>query len=146
MRARFFACYIKGALAAALQTVQGLQQQSGFANARVAADQHHTAFDHAATQYAIEFILTRGCAVNVLRFNVAERHHRRRRCQTGAFAVTVFAGPRVADPAFHQGVPRLAMRAFAQPLGAGAATFATTEEGFVFCHALHDTGGPWVTM
>jgi MFS family permease len=38
------------------------------------------------------------------------------------------------------------MRAFAQPFGAGAATFAATEEGFVFGHGLHDTGGSWVTM
>ena len=76
LRAGFFACYIKRALAAALQTVQRLQQQGGFANARIAADQHHTAFDHAAAHYAIEFILTGRCAIHLLRFDVAERHHR----------------------------------------------------------------------
>jgi hypothetical protein len=38
------------------------------------------------------------------------------------------------------------MRAFAQPLGAGAAAFAAAEQGFVFGHALHDKGGAWVTM
>jgi len=38
------------------------------------------------------------------------------------------------------------MRAFAQPFRAGAAAFAATEEGFVFGHGLHDTGGSWATM
>ena len=53
LRAGFFAGDIQGALAAALQTVERLQQQSGFANARVATDQDHAAFDHAAAQYAV---------------------------------------------------------------------------------------------
>jgi hypothetical protein len=63
-------------LAAALQTIQGLQQQGGFANAWVAADQHHAAFDHAPAQDAVKFVLARGCAVHVLRFDVGEGRDR----------------------------------------------------------------------
>ena len=40
----------------ALQGVHGLQQQGGFANARVAANQHHAAFHDAAAQHAVQLV------------------------------------------------------------------------------------------
>ena len=135
LRARLFTSDIQGVLAAALQTIQGLQQQGGLANARVAANQHHTALHHAAAQDAVQFILPGGGALHVLRFDGTQGHDGRGGGQARAFAVAVFAGAAVADHRLDQGVPSAAVGAFAQPFGAGAATVAAAEKGFVFGHA-----------
>ena len=72
MGATFFARDVKGAQAFALQSVQGLQQQGGFANAGVAANQHHAALHNAPAQGAVEFVQARGGAVNVGGLDVFE--------------------------------------------------------------------------
>ena len=68
----FFACDIKRVHAFALQCIQGLQQQSGLADARIATDQNHAAFHHTAAQSAVELFDARGAAVDVGGFNVTQ--------------------------------------------------------------------------
>ena len=69
--ATFFARDIQGVHALALECIQGLQQQGGFANARIAANQNHAAFHHAAAQSAVEFFDAGGAAIDVGGFDVA---------------------------------------------------------------------------
>jgi hypothetical protein len=68
--AAFFARHIQGVHAAALQGVHRLQQQGGFANARIAADQHHAAFDHATAQHPVQLIDAGGVALEVCRLDL----------------------------------------------------------------------------
>jgi hypothetical protein len=46
----------------ALIAGQRLQQQGGLADARIAADQHHRAFDQAAAEHAVELAQSGGHA------------------------------------------------------------------------------------
>jgi hypothetical protein len=63
------------ALAAALKRIQRLQQQGGFANARVAADQHHAALDHAAAQHPVQVLMAGGGARHIDRIDLAQGGH-----------------------------------------------------------------------
>jgi hypothetical protein len=72
--ARFFARHIQRGHRQA-QLVQRLQQQRAFANAGVAADQHHAAFHHATAQHAVQLVQAGGQALEVGRVNVGQRGH-----------------------------------------------------------------------
>jgi hypothetical protein len=52
----FLARDIQRGKACTLQGIERLQQQRGFPNARVAADEHHAPLDDAATQHPIELL------------------------------------------------------------------------------------------
>jgi hypothetical protein len=52
--------------------VDGLQQQCGLTDARVTADQHHPAFDHAAAQHAVQLLDAGGRAPSRLVWPTAE--------------------------------------------------------------------------
>ena len=75
LRAAFFARHVKRRHARALQGIQRLEQQRGFANARIAAHEHHAAGDDTAAQRAIQLGLARGRARHVLRLNAGQRLH-----------------------------------------------------------------------
>ena len=121
--------------------VHGLQQQGGFANARVAADQHHAAFHDAAAQHAVQLVDAAGVRATSC-------------ASMAARGITGCALARPAQPCgrsggfarpglghlLDQGVPGAAGRAFAQPARAGAAAFGTGKRGFVFGHG--DRKGP----
>ena len=53
----------------------------------------------------------------------------------------VFGGCTAFSDGFNQRVPGVAMRAFAQPLGRGAAAFGAGVEGFFFGHGARRTSG-----
>ena len=89
---RLFARHIQGGHAAALQTVHGLQQQGGLANAGVSANQHHAAVDHAATEHPVELFLAGGGARHVVGFDVRQHCHFGTGCECGHAGVAVFAG------------------------------------------------------
>ena len=129
-----FARHIQGAHAAALQTVHGLQNQRRFTNAGVAANQHHTTLHHAAAQHTVEFFLARRRARHILRFDVGKNCHFRGRGQSSHACVAVFGGAAAVDCRFNQRVPRVAARAFAQPLRRNAAAVGTGVLGFFFGH------------
>ena len=129
--ATFFARYVQGFLAAALQRIQGLQQQGGFANAGVTTDQHHPALDDSTAQDTVQFVLPRGGAVHVTGFDVAEGRH------LGGFGQrckAVLGRRTVVGHRFDQRVPGCTSRALAQPLGAGATAFGAGVDGFFFGH------------
>jgi hypothetical protein len=54
--------------------------------------------------------------------------------QGGHACVAVFGGAAAVDRGFNQRVPRIAARAFAQPLGSNAATVGAGVLGFFFGH------------
>ena len=125
MGTAFFACYIQGFFAGPLQRIKCLQQQRGFANAGVAADEHYAAFDHTAAQDTIQLGVTRGCAFKVTGFDTRQHRH------LGGFGKrreTIFNRPFCRSKRrLKQGVPRVAMRAFAQPLGTGASAIGANK-------------------
>ena len=93
-----------------------LQQQRALADARVAADQHHAAFDDAAAEHAVELFLAGGRAREVGRFDLGQGRHRlalRQRLEA------VLRRRGALGHGFFQRVPGIAVRALAQPLGAG---------------------------
>ena len=116
--AAFLTGDVQGIFSGALQRVQGLQQQRGLANARVAAYQYHATLHNAAAQHPVQLGVPGGCAVHVTGFNIGQYRHLRCTGQRGKAVAHAAIGRR---DRFHQGVPGRAGRAFAQPLGAGAA-------------------------
>ena len=50
--------------------VERLQQERGLADAGVAADQHHAAFDHATAQHPVQLVDAGGVALKVGRFDL----------------------------------------------------------------------------
>ena len=68
--ATFFAGHVQGGFALTLQRIQRLQQQGGFTDAGVAADQHHTALHHATAQHAVELFMAGGGAVDIAGLDV----------------------------------------------------------------------------
>ena len=76
LRTRFLTSDIQSALTRPLQTIQRLQKQGGFANARIAADEDHATFDHATAQHPVKLFLTTGCARHILRLDFRQRHDR----------------------------------------------------------------------
>ncbi len=76
-------------------------------------------------------------ALHVGGLNGRQWRDRLRRCQPGmaGAAVAVFAGRIGLGHRLNQGVPSAAVRAFAQPAGAGAAALGAGVDGFFFGHA-----------
>jgi hypothetical protein len=136
LRATLLAGDIQRAFTAALQRVQRLQQQRGFANAGVAANQHHAAFDDAAAQHPVQLFNAGGAAFHIRGFNVGQRGHRGGFGQRGK---TVLGGRIAFGYRLDQGVPGIALRAFAQPLGADATAFGAGVYRFVFGHGSNNT-------
>ena len=137
LRATFFARHIQRGQAAALQGIQRLQQQGGFANAGVAADQHHAAFDHAAAQHAIQLRQATGCARDVLRLDGGQGRDGLGVGQTGVAlrrAQAVFAATGAVGHGLDQAVPGRTAGAFAQPARAGGTAGVAGEQGFFFGH------------
>ena len=112
-------------LARRRQVGQRLQQQGGFADAGIAADQYHAALDQAAAEDAIELDQAGGDARRRARPHLGQAVHATsggERLETARLAL----GGR-----FDQGVPGQAMRTLALPLRALAAAFGADVEGFV---------------
>ena len=99
---------------------QRLQQQGRLADARVAADQHHATGHDAAAEHPVQFLLAGGRAFIVAGLDLGQRRHR---LASGQRLVAVLAAATGLGGGFGQGVPGAAVRAFAQPLGVGAAAF-----------------------
>ena len=73
LRAAFFAGHIQRLLPGTLQCVQRLQQEGGFADAGVAAYEHHAAFHNAATQNPVELVMAGGRVSHVGGLDVGQR-------------------------------------------------------------------------
>ena len=108
-----------------------MQQQSGFANTRVAANQNHAAGHQASTQHAIKLGHAAGKTRHVLRVNLLERLHGRSGSERGETVVTRFFGR-----GFDERIPRLTARALPRPFGRDAAAFAA--HILIFCRFCHD--------
>ena len=131
LRAAFLAGDIQSAFALALQRIQRLQQQRGFANTGVAANQHHPTFDDAAAQHPVQLLVAGGAALDFVGFNVRQHRHFGGGAERGE---AVFGFTLLRGYALNQAVPRAASGALAQPLGAGAAAIGTDKLGFFFSH------------
>jgi hypothetical protein len=110
-----------------------LQQQRAFANARVAADQHHATWHDAAAQNAVKLFQAAGCAGHLGHFDLGQVDHRLAFGQRLEAVVGAGAGGR--GHLFVQRVPGIALRAAAQPLGAGAAAFTANKNRAFLGHA-----------
>ena len=143
--ATFFTRDIQRGQACALQRIHGLQQQRGFADAGVAANEHHTAFDHAAAKHAVQLLNTAGRTCHILRFNGVQWGdglgvgHARIALWC---AEAVLAARRRLRHAFDQAVPGAAAGALAQPARRGAATFIAGVDGFLFGHGVTISAQP----
>ena len=138
--AAFLARHVEGFLAGALQRIERLQQQRGLADTGIAADQHHAAFDDATAQHAVQFVLAGRRAVHVGGFDVGQRGDLRGLRQGGK---AVLGRGGTLGHGFDQRVPGIAVRALAQPLGAGAAALVAGVDGFVLGHGPNNTGCPY---
>ncbi len=110
---------------------QRLQQQGGFADAGVAADQHHRALHQTAAQHAVEFDDAGRGARHFRRFNLGKSLHPARRRQR---AETVLPARGNLCDTLNQGVPCAAVRALPLPLGYLPAAFRAGVNRFWFCH------------
>ena len=137
LRAAFLAGDVER-LHAPRQRVERLQQQRRLADARVAADQHHAAFDDAAAEHAVELRRCRSACA---------------RCRSASISASVATGAalasdwkpgcacrRVASATVSQRVPGVAVRALAEPLRARAAAFGAGVDRLVACHCSHCAG------
>ena len=133
LRAALLPRHVQGFLTAALQRIQRLQQQGRFADAGVAADQHDAALDDAATQDAVQLVVTCRRALHIDRVNVAQSRHFSSFGQGGE---AVFGRLRALGDRLNQRIPGVAAGAFAQPLGGGAAAFGADVNSFFFSHGI----------
>ena len=112
----------------------GLQQQRGFADAGVAAEQDDRAIDQTAAQYAVKLAHAGRIARHFGGGNGGEgldgRGVRRPRLEACVFRLG-------RGQAFLKRVPLAAMRAFALPFRGSTAAFGTLVDGFGgFCHGV----------
>ena len=114
-----------------MQRIQRLQQQRGFAYARVTADQHHPAFNDAAAQHAVQLLMAGGAAFDFIGLDIGQDRYLGGGAQGGE---TVPGLALLGGDTLNQAVPGAAGRALAQPLGTGAAAIGTHELGFFFGH------------
>ena len=68
--AAFFAGDVQGIFARALQRVERLQEQGGFSDAGIPADQNHAAFHNAAAQNPVKLFVSGGCALDIAGLDV----------------------------------------------------------------------------
>ncbi len=128
---RLFAAYVQDFFGRG-EMRQCLQQQRGFADAGIAADQHHPAFHQSAAQHAIELGDTGRSARHFARFHLGQLLQLAgcRQC-----AVSVLARCRNRFRyRFHQRVPLAATRTLALPLWGLSAAFGAAIDRFCFCH------------
>src|SRR4029453_18598711 len=114
---------------------RGLQQQGGFADARLAAEEHQRSRDDAAAEDAIEFADAGGDAVGLRRFNFPVLL----RAGWGNSAHRIPMPRRSAHHAFERALldkraPRAAVVALALPLGPLHAAFLADEDRFRLFH------------
>jgi len=112
-------------LADASQRRERLQQQCGFADSGIAADQHHLPCDQPATEHAVEFAKTGRRALDLLRF---DRRQRDRDC------VAREAPPAPVGNRLGQRPGGAARRTGAEPLQRACATIGADESGLGFGH------------
>ena len=109
---------------------QRLDQQGGFADARVAADQHHRSDDEPAAQYAIELTDAGRDARDFFRRDLGQiaRRHRRAVLASGA---RVGGG---SHRGFVERIPGAARRTLADPFGRTRAALVAGENRFDLGH------------
>ena len=111
---------------------QGLQQQGGFADAGIAADQHHTAVHQPAAQHPVEFGDTGRRARHFARLHLRQLLQLAR-CRQRAVAVLARRRQRFRN-GLDQRVPRAAVRTLALPFGRLSAAFGAGINRFCFGH------------
>ena len=122
------------------QLVHRLQQQGGFADARVAADEHHAAAHQATAQHPVKFtdaggekgVLAQVDFIEALDFTGTD---------AGIAAALVFTGHLLRHQLFFQTIPLAAVIAFALPFAVHGAAVAANEVGFFLGH-LHTREAP----
>jgi hypothetical protein len=115
------------------QVRQRLQQQRRFADARVAADQHHAAGHQPAAQHAVEFLDAGGRARLLARADLGQHAQLAGAAHVGQGGEA--RGRRGFGDGLDQRVPGTAAGALPLPLGRAGAAFGTGVEGFLFGHA-----------
>ena len=131
LRAGFFAADVQDLLEAR-HARQRLQQQGRFADARIAADQHHAAGHQAAAQHAVEFLDAGAETRHIDRFDIGQTEHRRGLRQSLMLHRKTVAGG--FDDGFHQRIPLVAGRTLADPFVGNAAAFGAAVIGFCLGH------------
>ncbi|MNV44792.1 hypothetical protein D3C71_1365610 [compost metagenome] len=119
---------------------QRLQQQRRLADAGITADEHHRAGDQAAAQHTVELFESGGLARRFAGLDLGQAAH-----GAGGGQGRIAVGRRGGRRRFHrffQGVPGVAMRAFALPLRGSAAAVGAHVYGSGFGHARKCTGNP----
>ncbi len=119
-----------------MQRIDRLQQQSRFANAGVTANEHHTAFDDATAQHAVQLVLAGGVALYIDRLDLRQRRDFGCGRQTlrQRTAKAVFACGTGVGNGFDQRVPGTAAGAFAHPARAAGTAFGAAVSRLVFGH------------
>ena len=106
-----------------------LQQQGGFADARVAADEHKPAPDTAAAQHPVQLLKAGAVSLLPLGIDVPDPPHRAARRGAGGAARSLRRHADLLGP----GVPLPAGRAFSIPFGRLAAARRTDKNRFRLC-------------
>ena len=125
---RLLAAHVHG-LARCAHLRQRLQQQRGFAHARIAADQHHLPRDQSAAQHPVEFPYAGRQPLRLARADLRETLQ----CRGFRDAGVAVLRRRLGN-ALDQRVPCAAVRALALPLGRLAAAFGAGVDGLCFGH------------
>ena len=111
-----------------------LKQERGFADARIAGEEHRAARHQAAAQNAVEFANRHGYADEVARGYVLE-FLRSRRGGRRARAAAASTRSRLTLHALHQAVPALARRTLPRPLRGFVFALLADEDALGFAHA-----------
>ncbi|MDT4838658.1 hypothetical protein FQZ97_724200 [compost metagenome] len=98
---------------------EGLQEDGGLADARIAADQHHRAIHQAAAEDAVQLVGRRGKAWHLLDADFRQRLDLR--LLAGPAGTSAGCGGGAFQHGFHQRVPGPAVGALAGPFGEGGA-------------------------
>lgn len=128
----FFAADVNGLAAAHGERVANLQEQRGFSNAGIAANEDGGPGDDSATEDTVELADAGWIAPGAVGSNVVER---RRDGLVGGGkdgAVQIFAD--VGDGLLGEAVPLAAVGALAHPFGLGASAVGADELGVSFGH------------
>ena len=130
---RFFAGNIQD-LSIFAQLSADLQHQSGFSDARRAADEHERALHGAPAQHAVQ-LPHAGGKTNLLRgIQLADGARLRAQCAAAPACLRLDG---VADALLHERVPRAAARAAARPFWRFVAAFGAEKYAFCLCHIVN---------